>query len=107
VSYKPTIQGQPRTRALYLRVTDTELHEIHARATALNLTASDLLRRLLGMPTANVSQERRAAARARLKPKRQPAKGAASPTAQAPASGPPAASQPPQGKGGGMPWLPQ
>jgi hypothetical protein len=114
MSYKPTIEGTPRTAWFRVRMTSDELATVHDRAKALGITSSDLVRRLLGMPTANVSEARRDESRSRRKPPPALSQPKA-PTALArPASGPPAATtgaqpaptptvRPPMT--GGVPWL--
>jgi hypothetical protein len=114
MSYRPTIAGTPRTNRIHVRLTDEEHADLTAKATALGVTISDLIRRIAGLPTANVSEARRDAARAKrgvprtggdLEPatEREPALAAASPapiqSQPAPAPNPePAPFVPPWGR---------
>jgi len=74
MSFKPTVPDTPRTNRIHVRLTDAEHAELASKATALGITVSDLIRRIAGLPTANVSEARRDAARAkRGVPRTQPA----------------------------------
>jgi hypothetical protein len=98
MSYRPTIPGTPRTNRIHVRLTDAEHADLSSKADALGITVSDLVRRIAGLPTSNVSEARRDSARAkRGVPRTQPAtvsQPAIEPVTE-PAVEPVMASQPP------------
>jgi hypothetical protein len=116
MSFKPTIKDTPRQSWLRIRMTADELATVHDRAKALGITSSDLVRRLLGMPTANVSEARRDESRSRRKPAPAPSQPKTPPAPAKPVSEPPAATTvlaPAPAPAatlpvtGGVPWLGQ